>query len=58
LLRSIDSQKRPILLSALMICLHKNNSIQNDFSEHYKTYNSKTIITNIIPTIMDILKKE
>ncbi|MDR0831064.1 MAG: SAM-dependent methyltransferase, partial [Prevotellaceae bacterium] len=62
LLRNVDSQKRPILLSALMICLHrvKSNSENyiNDFPDHYKTYSAKTIITNLLDTVKNILKVE
>lgn len=57
LLRSIDSQKRPILLSALMICLHKGN-IPNDFPEHYKTYSPDVLVSNVLITVMKILKAE
>ena len=62
LLRSVDSQKRPVLLSALMICLHrvKQNSenYTNDFPDHYKTYQSATIITNVLDTVKKVLKIE
>ena len=57
LLRSIDSQKRPILLSALMICLHKGK-VDNDFPEHYKTYSPDTLVNNILSTTIKILKAE
>jgi len=60
LLRSVDSQKRPVLLSALMICLHKPNSRNyiNDFPDHYKTYQPDTIITNVLETAKKVLEKE
>ncbi|MDP1728577.1 MAG: N-6 DNA methylase [archaeon] len=60
LLRSLDSQKRPILLSALMICLFEpiNNTTRNDFKDNYITWSPKTIITNIPTTIEIILKNE
>jgi len=62
LLRQVDSQKRPVLLSALMICLHKvapnSKNYTNDFREHYKTYSPTTIITNVISTVRDILEVE
>lgn len=57
LLRSIDSQKRPVLLSALMICLH-TGKVPNNFPEHYKTYSPDELITNILPTSLKILKAE
>ena len=57
LLRSIDSQKRPILLSALMICLHKGKS-KNDFPEHYKTYSPDILVNNVLITVIKILKAE
>ncbi len=62
LLRSVDSQKRPVLLSALMICLHKvgKNSEKyiNDFPDHYKTYQPSTIISRVIETVKNVLKIE
>ncbi|MDR2410265.1 MAG: SAM-dependent methyltransferase [Bacteroidales bacterium] len=62
LLRSVDSQKRPVLLSALMICLHRvRQNIENyanDFPDHYKTYQPTTIITNVLDTVKKVLKLE
>ena len=58
LLRSIDSQKRPVLLSALMICLHNSVNYQNDFLRHYKTYSPQTIAKNVLPTVVDVLGAE
>lgn len=62
LLRSVDSQKRPVLLSALMICLHKVNKNQenyiNDFPNHYKTYQPTTIINRVLETVKNVLKIE
>ena len=60
LLRSVDSQKRPVLLSALMICLHKSNfgDYINDFPDHYKTYQPTTIIENMLNTVKRVLKTE
>jgi type I restriction enzyme M protein len=57
LLRNLDSQKRPVLLSALMICLYPKES-GSDFKNSYSSWNSKTIIRNIPTTIEDILKSE
>ncbi len=55
-LRIIDSQKRPVLLSALMICLFDREA--NNFVRNYKNFNTQTII-NIIPeTVKTILSKE
>ncbi|MDR3306079.1 MAG: SAM-dependent methyltransferase [Endomicrobium sp.] len=62
LLRSVDAQKRPVLLSALMICLHKvkknKNNYVNNFSDHYKTYNPKDIAINILHTVNNVLEIE
>jgi type I restriction-modification system DNA methylase subunit len=62
LLRSVDSQKRPVLLSALMICLHRvkpnaENYI-NDFPDHYKTYQPTGIINNVLYTVRKVLSVE
>lgn len=57
LLRNIDSQKRPILLSALMICLYPRDS-GADFKNSYGSWNTQTIIRNIPTTIEDILESE
>src|SRR3989344_3661334 len=56
LLRNLDSQKRPILLSALMICLYPKDS-GADFKNSYSSWNTQTIIRNIPTTIRDILKE-
>lgn len=58
LLRSLDSQKRPVLLSGLMICLFTRNEGKNDFKDNYIRWETKTIITNIPTTITDILTHE
>ena len=57
LLRNIDSQKRPILLSALMICLYHNNK-GTDFSNSYQGWQATTIINNIPATVTEILENE
>src|SRR3989344_1655979 len=57
LLRNLDSQKRPILLSALMICLYPKDS-GADFKNSYSSWNTQTIIRNILTTISDILESE
>jgi type II DNA modification protein len=58
LLRNIDSQKRPVLLSALMISLFKPKDYENTFAENYKTYKGDDILSNLYRTVKDILKKE
>lgn len=57
-LRNIDSQKRPVLLSALMICLFENEKIKNDFKANYSSWSVTNIIRNIPTTISDILESE
>jgi hypothetical protein len=57
-LRALDSQKRPILLSALMICLYDKAGFSNDFKKNYQTMSSANIIRNIPTTIEDILTSE
>ncbi len=57
-LRNVDSQKRPVLLSALMICLYEKDNFKNDFKESYQNWNIKNIIRNIPTTINDILLNE
>jgi type I restriction enzyme M protein len=57
-LRNIDSQKRPILLSALMICLYEKDNFSNDFKKNYLNFNRTNIIRNIPSTINDILINE
>jgi len=56
LLRSIDSQKRPILLSALMICLHNKNA--SSFSDNYSTMDAMTLADNILIQASRVLKDE
>ncbi len=58
MLRNIDSQKRPVLLSALMICLYEKDGVQNDFKGNYQNYQTSTIISNIPTTIAAILIEE
>lgn len=58
ILRTIDSQKRPVLLSALMICLYDKKGINNDFKNNYSTWSTTNIIRNIPTTIEDILINE
>lgn len=58
ILRNIDSQKRPVLLSALMICLYEKNNFHNDFKSNYLQWSVRNIIRNIPTTIEDILLNE
>jgi len=55
-LRIIDSQKRPVLLSALMISLFDKND--NDFRNEYKNYIAQTIIERVPNIVKRILKSE
>ncbi len=57
LLRNLDSQKRPILLSALMICLYPEES-GADFKNNYVSWSPQTIIHNIPTTVSEILESE
>jgi type I restriction enzyme M protein len=58
LLRNLDSQKRPILLSALMICLFEGNDFKNSFKDSYLNFDNQDIITNIPTTIKKNLSSE
>ncbi len=58
MLRSVDSQNRPILLSALMICLFASKKINNSFRSDYQGWSAETIIHNIPDTLNKILKDE
>lgn len=65
LLRSIDSQKRPILLSALMISLYIPRDEEgepklenNDFPNLYKQYSTSTIINNLLSRVKEVLEVE
>jgi type I restriction-modification system DNA methylase subunit len=58
LLRSVDSQKRPVLLSALMICLFEMKGKTNDFRAGYNDWTVGNVIRNIPTTMEDILKNE
>jgi type I restriction-modification system DNA methylase subunit len=52
----MDSQKRPIILSFLMICLF--DGIKNDFKDNFMEWGVDTIISNIPLTIEKILRNE
>lgn len=65
LLRSIDSQKRPILLSALMISLYipkdENGKLKlenNDFPNLYKEWSTPTIKSNLLERVKEVLEAE
>lgn len=58
ILRSLDSQKRPVLLSGLMISLFEPEEGKNDFKAGYINWNTETIVKNIPNTVESILKKE
>lgn len=57
-LRSVDSQKRPILLSALMICLFEVKGVCNDFKNGYNSWSPETIVDNIPKTVKKVLVGE
>lgn len=57
-LRSVDSQKRPVLLSALMICLFEIKGVQNDFKNGYNSWSPETIVDNIPKTVKKVLSNE
>ena len=57
-LRNVDSQKRPVLLSALMICLFEKEGTTNDFRNNYANFSPKTISDNIPLTVKSILSAE
>jgi type I restriction-modification system DNA methylase subunit len=58
LLRQLDSQKRPVLLSTLMICLFEKDGNGNDFKGTYLSLTTKNIIRRIPDTVQDVLEKE
>lgn len=58
LLRQLDSQKRPVLLSTLMICLFERDGSGNDFKSTYLNLTTKNIIRRIPDTVHDVLEKE
>jgi ubiquinone/menaquinone biosynthesis C-methylase UbiE len=56
LLRSVDSQKRPVLLSSLMICLHRTDD--NNFPDHYEAFSPDELVDNVAITSNRVLKNE
>src|SRR5699024_7492849 len=59
-LRHVDSQKRPILLSALMISLleHDSEEIDNSFIRQYKSWKTQSVAKHIPMRDDDILDAE
>lgn len=59
-LRSVDSQKRPVLLSALMICLfeHNNENVDNSFISQYNSWLPRSIAESIQNRVDKILEAE
>ncbi|MDI9356889.1 MAG: N-6 DNA methylase [Chitinophagaceae bacterium] len=58
ILRNLDSQKRPILISALMICLFDKKGNKTDFVNGFINWDISTIINNIPLTLKNILENE
>lgn len=58
LLRIINSQSRPVLLSALMICLFKGKNVRNNFPETYNLMDATQIVNNVVPTVQSVLHNE
>ena len=58
LLRNIDSQERPTVLSALMVCLFEPKNFSNSFKNDYMGWDSEMIIDNIPSTVSNVLRKE
>ena len=56
-LRSLDSQKRPVLLSGLMICLYPDDETEG-FRSQYATWTTTNIIRRVKDTIDDVLKNQ
>ncbi|MDE2777798.1 MAG: N-6 DNA methylase [Chloroflexota bacterium] len=58
-LRSLDSQKRPVLLSALMICLFPQKTESADFRNNYRRFNDgNTLVANMLTTVQKVLESE
>ena len=58
-LRSLDSQKRPVLLSALMICLIDGRSANADFRNMYRDFTSgHALVNNVFDTVEAVLEEE
>ena len=57
LLRNLDSQRRPVLLSSLMICMYPKDDI-SDFKNTYQSYTPQTLIGQIKNIVSHRLKEE
>lgn len=59
-LRSVESQKRPVLLSALMVCLFKikGAGADNSFVSEYNSNTPQTIINKLEPRVRAVLESE
>jgi type I restriction enzyme M protein len=59
-LRSIESQKRPVLLSVLMICLFKIKGAgsDNSFVSEYNSNTPQTIVNKLEPRVKAVLESE
>ncbi|MGI8385718.1 HsdM family class I SAM-dependent methyltransferase [Robertmurraya sp. P23] len=58
MLRSIDSQKRPILLSALMIALFEIANSHNSFIREFESNSGGEIITKLPNRVREVLRSE
>ncbi|ADC52261.1 type II DNA modification (methyltransferase subunit) (plasmid) [Alkalihalophilus pseudofirmus OF4] len=58
MLRSIDSQKRPILLSALMIALFEVSNSNNSFIREFESNSGEEIITKLPNRVREVLRSE
>lgn len=58
MLRSIDSQKRPILLSALMIALFETPGSRNSFIREFESNSGEEIITKLPNRVREVLRFE
>lgn len=58
MLRNIDSQKRPILLSALMIALFEISGSANSFINEFESNSGSEIITKLPARVREVLRSE
>ncbi len=58
LLRSVDSQQRPIILSSLLISLYNSKEVKTSFKDTYKNMSGEEILNNLYPTIEKVLTME
>jgi len=57
-LRSVDSQKRPVLLSALMICLFEIKNGGNSFITEYSGNTPQEIVSKVQERVNTVLRSE